>query len=102
MDTQGGRKICRLVGSRGSATGFSAAIAMMIAPSAAYAEESPEAALTMAATSGQYRVNAGDELDVSVWGEDRMQKTVRVQPDGTFSFPLAGSIKAIGRGVSDI
>ncbi|MET0251553.1 MAG: polysaccharide biosynthesis/export family protein [Novosphingobium sp.] len=52
--------------------------------------------------SGPYRVNAGDELDVFVWGEDRMQRAVRVQPDGTFAFPLAGTINAVGRGTSDI
>lgn len=50
----------------------------------------------------QYRVNAGDELDVFVWGEERMQRSVRVQPDGTFAFPLAGTIKAVGRNVTDI
>jgi polysaccharide export outer membrane protein len=50
----------------------------------------------------QYRVNAGDELDVFVWGEERMQRAVRVQPDGTFAFPLAGTIKAVGRSVTDI
>nr|AHA38087.1 polymerization/export protein [Sphingomonas sanxanigenens] len=50
----------------------------------------------------QYRVNPGDDLDVFVWGEERMQRSVRVQPDGTFSFPLAGTIKAMGRNVTDI
>ncbi|WP_395334442.1 polysaccharide biosynthesis/export family protein [Novosphingobium sp. BL-8H] len=50
----------------------------------------------------RYTVNAGDELDVFVWGEDRMQRAVRVQPDGTFAFPLAGTIRASGRNVSDI
>lgn len=53
-------------------------------------------------TGARYTVNAGDELDVFVWGEDRMQRAVRVQPDGTFAFPLAGTIRASGRNVSDI
>jgi Periplasmic protein involved in polysaccharide export len=44
----------------------------------------------------QYRINAGDELDIMVWGEERMQRLVRVQPDGSFSFPLAGQIMAAG------
>lgn len=34
-----------------------------------------------------YRINAGDELEINVWGEERLQRTVRVLPDGTFSFP---------------
>ncbi|MEZ0496456.1 polysaccharide biosynthesis/export family protein [Sphingomonas sp. IW22] len=50
----------------------------------------------------QYRVGTGDELEVFVWGEERMQRTVRVQSDGTFAFPLAGTIRAEGRNVSDI
>ncbi|WP_447930850.1 polysaccharide biosynthesis/export family protein [Sphingopyxis fribergensis] len=64
-----------------------------------------EAAANVAAEASghsQYRVNAGDELDVFVWGEERMQRAVRVQPDGTFSFPLAGTVQASGRNVSDI
>lgn len=52
--------------------------------------------------ASQYKVNSGDELDVFVWGEERMQRSVRVQPDGTFAFPLAGTITARGRNVSDI
>lgn len=64
-------------------------------------DEAREAA-TLAAPSSQYRVRAGDELDVFVWGEERMQRVVRVQPDGSFAFPLAGTIQASGRGISDI
>ena len=37
-----------------------------------------------------------------MWGEERMQRAVRVQPDGTFSFPLAGTVQATGRNVTDI
>ncbi|HUD30541.1 MAG TPA: polysaccharide biosynthesis/export family protein [Novosphingobium sp.] len=55
-----------------------------------------------AAAPARYTVNAGDQLDVFVWGEERMQRQVLVQPDGTFSFPLAGTIRAAGRNVSDI
>jgi polysaccharide export outer membrane protein len=55
-----------------------------------------------AAAPARYSVNAGDQLDVFVWGEERMQRQVLVQPDGTFAFPLAGTIRAAGRNVSDI
>lgn len=44
----------------------------------------------------EYRINAGDELEVFVWGEERMQRPVRVLPDGSFAFPLAGIIPAEG------
>jgi len=46
---------------------------------------------------GSYRINPGDGLEVFVWGEDRMQREVRVLPDGKFSFPLAGTLVAQGR-----
>lgn len=43
-----------------------------------------------------YRINPGDELQISVWGEDRLTAAVRVLPDGTIAFPLVGSIQAAG------
>lgn len=50
----------------------------------------------------EYRINAGDELDIFVWGEERMQRAVRVLPDGTFAFPLAGTITASNRTAREI
>ena len=44
-----------------------------------------------------YRINAGDELEISVWGEERLQRVVHVLPDGTFAFPLVGQVVAVGR-----
>lgn len=49
-----------------------------------------------------YRVNAGDRLEISVWREENLQREVLVQPDGRFSFPLAGQIMAEGRTVAQI
>ena len=49
------------------------------------------------ATGPAYRVNPGDELEISVWGEERLQRVVHVLPDGTFAFPLVGQVVAIGR-----
>jgi len=55
---------------------------------------------TVAATP--YRVNPGDELEVLVWGDERLQRTVLVLPDGTFAFPLVGQVNAAGRLPSEI
>ena len=44
-----------------------------------------------------YRINAGDELEILVWGDERLQRTVLVLPDGTFAFPLVGQVNAAGR-----
>ncbi|MBW8295252.1 MAG: polysaccharide biosynthesis/export family protein [Sphingopyxis sp.] len=43
-----------------------------------------------------YRINAGDELEVYVWGEERLQRKVKVLPDGTIAFPLVGQIVVQG------
>ena len=44
-----------------------------------------------------YRINPGDELEVLVWGDERLQRSVLVLPDGTFAFPLVGQVNAAGR-----
>lgn len=49
-----------------------------------------------------YRINSGDELSIYVWGEERLQRDVRVLPDGTFTYPLIGKIQADGRLTQDI
>jgi polysaccharide export outer membrane protein len=56
------------------------------------------AAQTAAGTAGvAYRINPGDDIDVLVWGDERLQRSVRVLPDGTFAFPLVGQVVAAGR-----
>lgn len=49
-----------------------------------------------------YRINPGDELEIHVWGDERLQRDVLVLPDGTFAFPLVGQVIAAGRLPSDI
>ncbi|MBT2188953.1 polysaccharide biosynthesis/export family protein [Sphingobium nicotianae] len=44
----------------------------------------------------QYTINPGDQIEVYVWGEERLQRSIRVLPDGTFSFPLVGRVVAEG------
>lgn len=43
-----------------------------------------------------YTINPGDQVEVYVWGEERLQRSIRVLPDGTFSFPLVGRVVAQG------
>ena len=54
------------------------------------------------AAPGAYRINPGDEIEVLVWGDERLQRTVRVLPDGTFAFPLVGQVAAAGKLPGDI
>ena len=44
----------------------------------------------------QFVIGAGDELAVSVWRNDALDRTVTVRPDGHISLPLVGDIKAAG------
>jgi polysaccharide biosynthesis/export protein len=71
---------------------FLAALAILCVPgAAAQAQESP-----------LYRVNAGDTLRVSVWQEPELQGEVIVGPDGFFSFPLVGAVRAADRTLPEI
>jgi len=49
-----------------------------------------------------YRINPGDQLQVLVWGDERLQRDVLVLPDGTFAFPLVGQVNAAGKLPSEI
>ncbi|MXP44630.1 polysaccharide biosynthesis/export family protein [Allopontixanthobacter sediminis] len=49
-----------------------------------------------------YRINPGDELEINVWREDQLQRSVKVLPDGSISFPLVGSIQGAGRTPQEI
>lgn len=43
-----------------------------------------------------YRINGGDTLHISVYGEQNLDKDVKVEPDGRLSFPLIGVLTAHG------
>jgi len=49
-----------------------------------------------------YRINPGDEIEVYVWGDERLQRTLKVLPDGSFSFPLVGRIDALNQLPADL
>jgi polysaccharide export outer membrane protein len=53
-------------------------------------------------SSSPYRINPGDELEILVWGDERLQRSVLVLPDGTFAFPLVGQVNAAGRLPTDL
>jgi polysaccharide biosynthesis/export protein len=52
--------------------------------------------------TADYTLNPGDQIDVAVWKELELTKTVIVRPDGKFSFPLAGEIQAAGRTIAQV
>lgn len=50
----------------------------------------------------EYRLRAGDTLNVEVLEDPTLNRDVVVLPDGRFSFPLAGSVPAAGRTVDQV
>lgn len=49
-----------------------------------------------------YRVRPGDVLRVEVIEDESLNRDVLVLPDGTISFPLAGSIRSAGRTLGQV
>jgi len=81
-------------------------LAAILVSSAATAQIASVAGSSMIAVTNpaaaQYRINPDDELEINVWGEQRLQREVRVLPDGTINFPLVGQIAAQGRLTTEI
>jgi polysaccharide export outer membrane protein len=50
--------------------------------------------------SDAYKIQPGDVLEVSVWKEESMIRTVLIRPDGGMSFPLVGDIHAAGESIA--
>ena len=55
-----------------------------------------------AAAQSDYRIQPGDRLQVEVLEDPDLDRTVLVLPDGSISFPLAGSIRVSGRSVDAV
>lgn len=49
-----------------------------------------------------YRINPGDEIEIYVWGDERLQRVLKVLPDGSVSFPLVGRIDALNKLPTDL
>lgn len=57
---------------------------------------------TMQLNAGAYRLLPGDLINISVWGEDQLNSDVRVLPDGSISFPLAGRVNVKGKTTTQV
>lgn len=51
---------------------------------------------------GAYLIGPGDVLDISVWKDEALTRTVVVLPDGRISFPLVGELQAGGRSIAQL
>lgn len=55
-----------------------------------------------AAPTDQYLLQPGDVLEISVWKETDLTKSVIVRPDGQITFPLVGEATAAGNSIESI
>ena len=54
------------------------------------------------AVAGDYILQAGDTIEISVWKEVDLQRVLIVRPDGKFSMALVGEMPAAGRTADDV
>ncbi len=78
----------------GLCLGLSVAAGLVMAPATAQQLVTP--------TAGDYRLNPGDIIEISVWKEPELQREVLLLPDGNIAFPLVGTVQAAGRTPSEI
>jgi len=57
---------------------------------------------SIAFATQDYRINPGDTLEISVYGEEDLAKTLRVNADGLVSFPLVGRFEVGGLTTFDV
>ncbi len=72
------------------------AIALTFSPLPSAFAQQPTLPGSATQRAPEYRINAGDQLEIYVWGDERLQRKVTVLPDGTIAFPLVGQVNAQG------
>lgn len=73
-----------------------AAALTLTSPLSVARAQAPAAPAAGAVSANPYRINPGDELEIYVWGEERLQRKVKVLPDGSMAFPLVGQLAVTG------
>src|SRR5439155_12577472 len=71
------------------------ALSLSVAGLAA-AEEPPKGLAEGAEANGEYRVGPADQLDIAVWNNPAISRTMPVRPDGKISLPLLNDVQAAG------
>lgn len=58
---------------------------------------SGSSAPALAGGTEDYLIGPGDVIDISVWKDEALTRSVVVRPDGAISFPLIGDVPAAGK-----
>ena len=78
---------------------FISLLALLLASSTAFAEEPAKPAGNgdnHVSALGDYRIGPEDLLQISVWKNETMSRSVPVRPDGKISVPLLNDVQAAG------
>lgn len=70
---------------------------MMAAPAVAGTQAVPAVKSTVQAVRGDYVIGPEDVLDIAVWNNTTISRTVPVRPDGMISLPLLNDVRASGQ-----
>lgn len=62
----------------------------------------PVAGVASAEPTASYLLGPGDVVEVSVWRDEALSRTLVVSPDGTLSLPLVGEVAAAGRTLAEL
>lgn len=58
--------------------------------------------ISAAFAADTYLLKEGDSLNISVWGEETLQKEAIVLPDGSITFPLAGRVDVVNASAGEV
>jgi polysaccharide export outer membrane protein len=64
------------------------------------ASEAPLPTVAEIVPGDGYIIGPGDQLDISVWKDETLTRSLVVLPDGNISFPLIGDVRAAGKTVA--
>lgn len=60
------------------------------------------AGFAVAQPAAAYKLRHGDAVMVSVWRDEALRMQVRVLPDGSITFPLAGRVEVVGLSTPEV
>jgi polysaccharide export outer membrane protein len=79
---------------------FALAIAAIVYASAPSPASHADALSATPATA--YGLSSGDVVNITVQGHDELKETATILPDGTFTYPIVGTVQALGLTVSQL
>jgi polysaccharide export outer membrane protein len=71
-------------------------------PLSSGAAEPAASGLKRGGAGWDYVIGPGDTLEISVWKEEALRRSVTVLPDGNISFPLIGDVIAAGKTIAEL